>query len=100
MKFQILKRVNTLQPSTLHYINKKVNKIQKDSIKKVMEHVAPGQGNSLQKLLFPEKDVADNNIPSEIKNLYDAFNASSNKNERCAILSLIPYSYSKSDENF
>ena len=61
-----------------------------------MKHVAPGQGNSLQKLLFPEKDVTDN-IPIEIKNLHDAFNASNNSNEKCAILSLIPHSYSKSE---
>ena len=37
-----------------------------------MKHVAPGQGNSLQKLSFPEKDVTDN-IPLKIKNLHDAF---------------------------
>ena len=74
----------------------KVNEIQKESIKKVMEHVAPGQGDSLQKLLFPEKDVVDD-IPLEIKNLHDVFNASNNNNEKCAILSLIPHSYSKSE---
>ena len=73
----------------------KVNEIQKESIKKVMEHVAPGQGDSLQKLLFPEKDVVDD-IPLEIKNLH-VFNASNNNNEKCAILSLIPHSYSKSE---
>ena len=51
---------------------------------------------TLQKLLFPVKDVVDD-IPLEIKNLHDAFNASNNNNEKCAILSLIPHSYSKSE---
>ena len=55
MKFQISKPVNTLQRSTLCYIKKIVNEIREESIKKVMEHVAPGQGDSLQKLFFQKK---------------------------------------------
>ena len=51
---------------------------------------------SLQKLLFPKKDVVVD-IPLEIKNLHDAFNTSKNNNEKCAMLSLIPHSYSKSE---
>ena len=47
MKFQISKPVSTLQPSTLCYIKKKVNEIKEQSIKKVMEHVDPDQGDSL-----------------------------------------------------
>ena len=43
-----------------------------------------------------EKDVIDD-IPLEIKNLHDAFNASNNNNEKCAMLSLIPHSYNKSE---
>ena len=53
-----------------------------------MEHVAPGQGVSLQKLLFPEKEVADD-TPLEIKNLHDAYNASNNNSEECAIIIII-----------
>ena len=59
MKFQISKPFSTLQPSTLRCIKHKVNGIQVESIKKVIEHVAPVQGDSLQKLLLTEKDVAD-----------------------------------------
>ena len=86
MKFQISKPVRTLQPSTLHYIKHKVNGIQVESIKKFIEHVAPVQGDSLQKCCLQKKimQVISN------RNLYDAFNASNNNIEKCAILSLIP----------
>ena len=60
MKFQISKPVSPLQPSTLHYIKHKVNGVQVESIKKIIEHAAPVQGDSLQKLLLTEKDIADN----------------------------------------
>ena len=61
-----------------------------------MEHVAPGQGDSLQKLLFSGKYIVDD-IPLEIKNFHDKFNSSNNNNKKCAILSLIAHSYSKSE---
>ena len=92
VKFQVTKPVEELWPSTLHNLTKKVNETQKQSVNKLLEHVAPGQGN----LLFPEKNTTIN-VPLEIEHLYHAFvsSSSNNNNEKCAILSLVQNSYSK-----
>ena len=55
VKFQVTKHVEELQPSILHYLRKKVNKIQKQFVNKLLEHVAPRQGNLLGNMLFSEK---------------------------------------------
>ena len=96
VKFQVPKPVEELQPSTLHNLTKKVNEIQKQSVNKLLEHVAPGQGNLLENMLFPEKNTTID-VPPEIENLYHAFVSSSSNNEKCAILSLVQNSYSKTE---
>ena len=45
VKFQVTKPVKELQPSIFRYLRKKVNEIQKQSVNKLLEHVAQGQGN-------------------------------------------------------
>ena len=66
VKFQVTPPVEELQPSTLRYLRKKVNEIQKQSVNKLVEHVAPGQGNLLKNILFPEKNTTID-VPSEIE---------------------------------
>ena len=96
IKFQVTKCVEELQPSTLRYLRKKLNKKQKQSVNKLMEHVAPGQGNLFKKMLFPEKNAAID-VPPEIEKLSHAFVSSSSNNEKCPILSLVSNSYSKTE---
>ena len=55
VKFQVTKHVEELQPSILRYLRKKVNKIQKQFVNKLLEHVAPRQRNLLGNMLFSEK---------------------------------------------
>ena len=96
VKFQVTKRVEECQPSTLHYLRKKVNEIKKQSVNKLPEHDAPGQGNPLKNMLLAEKNTAID-VPPEIEKLYPAFVSSSSNNEKCAILSLLPNSYSTTE---
>ena len=75
---------------------KKRNEIQKQSVNNFLEHVAPGQGNSLRNMLCPEKNTTIDG-PPEIEKLYHAFVSSSSNNEKCAILSLVLNSCSKTE---
>ena len=94
VKFQVTKPVEELQGSALRYLRKKVNAMQKQAVIKLLEHVAPGQGNLLKNILFTVKN-ATIDVPPEIEKLYHAFVSSSSGNEKCVILSIIPNSYSK-----
>ena len=63
--------------------------MQKQSVNKLLEHIAPCQGNSLKICCFLKKNTVID-VPPEIEKLYHAFVLSSRNNEKCAILSLIP----------
>ena len=78
VKFQVTKPVEELQGSALRYLRKKVNAMQKQAVIKLLEHVAPGQGNLLKNILFPKKNATIDVLPEIEKLLFQAVVAMKN----------------------